>query len=129
MKPMDGHYFVLQVRFSLFFSSNRSICVLSDLINSSIYTYFIDNQRTVNHQSVIFGLRELNSTEASDSCSNIFINSPPISSKPFNFTANYNLRVYTSGCYYMDENNSWQSDGLLVGSATNHHQTQCYSIH
>lgn len=89
----------------------------------------MDNQKTVGHQSVIFGLRELNSTETINACSNVSIDHPPITSKPFNFTANYQLRVYTSGCYYLDENNSWQSDGLIVGSATNHYQTQCYSIH
>jgi hypothetical protein len=31
-----------------------------------------------------------------------------------NFTSNYELRIYTSGCYYLDTNNNWQSDGLVV---------------
>jgi hypothetical protein len=79
--------------------------------NESIYTYFINNQLTVNHQSLIFGLRELNSTELNVSCSNQII---PISDTPFNFTSNYEVRVYTSGCYYLDENNQWKSDGLVV---------------
>lgn len=100
-----------------------------DLTNTSIYTYFIDNQKTTGHESVIFGLRELNAIEVVDTCSNSSFKNPPLINKPFNFTANYELRVYTSGCYYMDENNSWQADGLLVGSATNHYQTQCYLIH
>jgi hypothetical protein len=30
------------------------------------------------------------------------------------FTSNYQLRVYTSGCYYLDRNNQWKSDGMLV---------------
>jgi len=40
--------------------------------------------------------------------------SPPITNERFNFTSNYELRIYTSGCYYLDSNNNWQSDGLLV---------------
>jgi hypothetical protein len=110
-----------------------------------MYTYFIDNQRTAHHQSVIFGLRELNLTEFENYCinSSIYPN-PPISNQPFNFTSNYELRTYTSACYYLDANNNWQSDGLLVsftshlsyilsfiqvGPLTNHYQTHCFSTH
>ncbi len=85
-----------------------------DLTNDSIYTYFINNQLTVGHQSVIFGIRELNSSEINDFCFNESNNSPPISTEPFHFSSNYELRTYTSGCYYLDANNNWQSDGLVV---------------
>ncbi len=85
-----------------------------ELTNESIYTYFIDNQRTSGHQSVIFGLRELNSTEMLNICLNSSINNPPITNERVNFTSNYELRIYTSGCYYRDQNNNWQSDGLIV---------------
>jgi hypothetical protein len=86
-----------------------------DLTNDSIYTYFIDNQRTSGHQSVIFGIRELNAKEIDYFCSNYsLISGPPISNNPNNFSSNYELRTYTSGCYYLDSNNNWQSDGLLV---------------
>jgi hypothetical protein len=101
----------------------------ANLSNESIYTYFIDNQQTSNHQSLIFGLRELNSTENLHFCSNFSIINPPIPNEKFHFTSNYDLRIYTSGCYYLDENNNWQSDGLIVGPLTNHHQTQCFSTH
>jgi hypothetical protein len=89
----------------------------SNLTNESIYTYFADNQQTAGHQSVIFGLRELNSTEVIDYCSQSQITNPPITDKRFNFTSNYELRLYTSGCYYLDANNNWQSDGLIVSAA------------
>jgi hypothetical protein len=93
-----------------------------DLTNESINTYFIDNQRTVGHQSVIFGIRELNATEIDDFCSNYsLINDPPISNTPYNFSSNYELRTYTSGCYYLDSNNNWQSDGLLVSFRLDFH--------
>ena len=50
-----------------------------------------------------------------DFCSNLSLNSnPPITNERFNFTSNYQLRVYTSGCYYLDQNNQWKSDGLMV---------------
>jgi hypothetical protein len=91
-----------------------SLLCPSNLTNDGIYIYFIDNRRTSYHQSVNFGLRELNSTEIKNFCSNISINSPPITNKPFTFSYNYALRVYTSGCYYLDADNNWQSDGLWV---------------
>jgi len=97
--------------------------------HQSMYTYFLDNQQTFTHQSLIFGLRELNSTEIIEFCSNSSFNNPPITDQRFNFTSDYQLRIYTSGCYYLDSNNQWKSDGLRVGSLTNHNQTQCYSNH
>ena len=99
------------------------------MTDESIYLYFIDNQKTINHQSVIFGLRELNTTEMINVCSNSSLTSPPIINNQYNFTSDYELRIYTSGCYYLDANNQWQSDGLVVGSLTNHNVTQCYSTH
>jgi len=100
-----------------------------DLTNDSLYRYFIDNEKTSGHRSVVFGLRELNSIEVINYCSNISINHPPITDQRFNFTSNYELRIYTSGCYYLDQNNTWKSDGLIVGSLTNYEQTQCFSTH
>ncbi|CAF1309622.1 unnamed protein product [Rotaria magnacalcarata] len=100
-----------------------------DFTNESIYTYFIDNQKTMTHRSLIYGLRELNSTELTSFCLNSTQTSPPITNQRLNFTSDYEHRVYTSACYYLDANNNWQSDGLLVGPLTNHYQTQCLSTH
>lgn len=30
------------------------------------------------------------------------------------FSSDYSIRIYTSGCYYLDENNNWQSSGFKV---------------
>ncbi|UJR08126.1 hypothetical protein I4U23_012402 [Adineta vaga] len=99
-------------------------------MNESMFTYFIDNQQTIGRQSLIFGLRELNSTESLQFCSNNSSqNDLPITDHRFNFTSNYELRIYTSGCYYLDSNNNWKSDGLRVGSLTNHYETECFSTH
>ena len=81
------------------------------------YTHFINNQRMANHELVVFGIRELNSTEMDAFCSNYQIDeAPPIFDKRATFSSNYRLRIYTSGCYYLDKNNNWQSDGVLVSS-------------
>ncbi|CAF4283193.1 unnamed protein product, partial [Adineta steineri] len=101
-----------------------------NLTNDDIYRYFIDNQQTPTHQSLIFGIRELNSTEINHYCLNkSSINTLPITDKSINFTSNYELRIYTSGCYYLDENNNWKSDGLTVGPLTNLYETECLSTH
>ena len=98
-----------------------------NLSNESIFTYFIDNQKTTNHQSLVFGLRELTLNESMLFCSNS-TNLPKIN-QPYNFTSNYKLRIYASGCYYRDVNSQWKSDGLRVGSQTNPNRTQCFSTH
>ena len=100
-----------------------------NLNSESIYTYFLDNQQTLGHQSMIFGLRELDSTEMLNLCSNSSIFNLPVINERVNFTSNYQLRIYISGCYYLDTNNQWKSDGLRVGPQTNHDQTQCFSTH
>jgi hypothetical protein len=99
----------------------------SILTNENIYKYFLNNEQTLNHKSLIFGLRELNSEEYCSNNSSII--NLPILDQNINFTSNYELRIYTSGCYYLDSNNNYQSNGLLVGSLTNHYQTECFSNH
>lgn len=39
-----------------------------------------------------------------------------------NFTSNYELRTYTSGCYYLDQYHQWKSDGLVVRDTDNEEQ-------
>ena len=80
----------------------------SAILSPSNYTYFLDNQQTQNHHSIVFGLRELNST---------------------NISSNYELRIYSSCCVYLDEHNQWSAEGLRVGPLTNYEQTQCFSTH
>ncbi|CAF3366379.1 unnamed protein product [Rotaria sp. Silwood1] len=97
-----------------------------------IYSYFLDNTRTINHQYVIFGIRELNSTEFQSFCSNnASLSSPmsPVTDTAINFTSNYHIRAYTSACYYLDKNSYWQTKDIVVGSQTSYGQTQCYTSH
>ena len=96
-------------------SDGWTIFTPSNLLSDGTYKYFIDNQRTRGHRFVLFGIRELNPTDIlqfrtkSSSSTNL-----PILNGKLNFTSDYELRLYTSGCYYFDENNNWQSDDILV---------------
>ena len=111
-------------------SSVSDIDGWSLLCSSSLYTHFLDNQRTTGHQSIIFGVRQLNGTEVDQWCGNPATHAdPPRSDQPFRFTDNYELRLYTSGCFYLDADHRWRSDGLLVGPLTNLSHTQCLSTH
>ncbi|CAF1401522.1 unnamed protein product [Adineta steineri] len=139
MKPLDiTQSYLLIYRFDSSPQLNSSINQIdgwsllcpSNLTNDTFYKYFLNNEQTFSHQSIIFGLRELNLTEYETFCINqSFNNNLPISNQPFNFTSDYELRTYTACCYYLDENSIWRTDGILVGSETNHYQTQCFSNH
>jgi hypothetical protein len=117
-KQIDGWtVFCPSSRLTIDVSCCRSYAYFSllDQTNESIYTYFLDNQQTLGHQSVIFGLRELSTTDSNAVCSNnTTILMPPITNDRFVFTFDYELRLYTSGCYYLDEQHRWQSDGMIV---------------
>ena len=96
-------------------SSNHDIDGWSLFCSFSVHTHFLDNQQTTGHRSIIFGVRQLNTTEVDHWCTNQSIHSePPRSDQPFRFTDNYELRLYTSGCFYLDTDHRWRSDGLLV---------------
>ncbi|CAM2704040.1 unnamed protein product [Rotaria socialis] len=95
----------------------KLMCPKDRKSNTSKYTYFIDNTRISHHQWAIVGIREMkqcNKDNLSDS---------------IQFSSDYSIRIYTSGCYYLDSNNNWQSDGLKVGPKTSETFTQCYSTH
>lgn len=119
-----------QLNSSLNFIDGWTLFCPSQLTNDNLYLYFLDNHQTVNHQSLIFGLRELNDTEMIEYCSNNSSSNPlPIVDEMSNFTSDYELRLYTSGCYYLDSKKNYQSDGLTVGSLTNHNETECLTNH
>ena len=111
-------------------SSMSDIDGWSLFCSSSLYTHFLDNEKTICHRSIIYGIRQLNGTEVDRWCSNPSTQTdPPRSDQPFRFTENYELRLYTSGCYYLDADHRWRSDQLQVGSLTNLTHTQCLSTH
>ena len=90
------------------------------------FSLFLDNQQTIDHQTLIFGLRELTLSESNEFCSNETLLIPI---NPVHFTSDYQMRIYTSGCYSLDKENQWKSEGLIVGSKTNLYETECFSTH
>jgi polycystin 1L2 len=78
------------------------------------------------------GLRELGETELVEYCQNETsesLKSPPLTDK-LNFTRDFGIRVFTSGCYYLDTSTgNWTSDGTHVLSDTNYTHTHCSSSH
>ncbi len=50
--------------------------------------------------------------------------------KRVNFTSDFLIRTYTSGCYYYDiETGKWSSNGMEIYEDTNLEQTHCSSNH
>lgn len=82
--------------------------------NADHLMYFIDNEQNRGFETIFFGIRELNETEIDFYCSNRTNSTLPMTDEPMNFTSNYLLRSFLSGCYYLDENAQWRSDGLRV---------------
>lgn len=107
---MVGPYYAFLVSFDYFL--NKVDGAILDTSDDHIHRFYINNNLTASHQYVILGLREL---KPSEPCSNNLM-LPPISDQPFQFSSDYEMRVYTSACYYLDSNNNWQSNGLLVSS-------------
>ena len=135
--PLSGNLSYLMIyRFDLSPVLNSSLSQIdgwslfcSSTTNESVYTHFFSTNQTVAHRLLIFGLRELNSTEIIQFCSTSIV-TPPLTDQRFHSTDNYELRLYTSSCFYFDEKSEeWKSDGLTVGPKSNHLQTQCFSTH
>ncbi|CAF1248670.1 unnamed protein product [Adineta ricciae] len=98
----------------------------SDFTSDQTYLHFIDNRQTSNHHSIVYGIRELVFEEMNEYCSNKTV--APIVDQPRKFSSDYEIRLYQSSCFYLDSNNNWQSNRLVVGRLTNLYQTQCFSI-
>ena len=81
-----------------------------------------------------YGIRELNESEKNSFCLNnsttSSLTSPPLVQNKVNFTSDFLLRTYTSGCYYYNSNTGkWNADGMTIFEDTNMQQTHCSSYH
>ena len=80
-----------------------------------------------------FSLRELNSNELNSFCINNNKNTSssfPLINTQVNFTCDFLIRSYSSGCYYYDvATGKWSSDGLEILYDTNLQHTHCLSNH
>ena len=73
------------------------------------YRYYIDNNKTAGFQSLYLGIRELKEKEE---CNDDVL--PVITDAPYAFSSNFSMRLYSSGCYYLDRQGFWKSDGMKV---------------
>ena len=102
--PISIH-FEIKANFSYRFVykfDKQSIFTNSIQVNQSYFTFIIDNQRTIGHRTLIFGLEQENQE--------------------------YEYRVYSSGCYYLNKENEWKGDRLRVGPKTNLSQTHVIQL-
>jgi hypothetical protein len=79
-----------------------------------------------------YSIRELNSNETDFYCiaPNTKQNSFPLIQTQVNFTSDFLVRAYTSGCYYYDVNaGKWQSDGMEIYEDSDLTKTHCSSNH
>ena len=80
-----------------------------------------------------FSIRELSSNEIFAYCINGTTpntNSLVSIKTPINFTSDFMLRSYSSGCYYYDSSTGkWSSSGMEIYEDTNLNQTHCRSYH
>jgi hypothetical protein len=82
---------------------DRLCFVLIDLIDEiSYYQYYIDNIKTTGHQALFIGIQELNENEK---CSKDSL--PQIIDQLYRFSSNYFVRIYISGCYYLNQQGYW----------------------
>ena len=116
-KAINGLSSVLKVIINLVFSllDNENTLSNLDLTQEGLFAHSIDSEIVSDHQSITFGLRELDSMEIVDLCSTSIVHeSPPILYRSFLFSSDFYLRTYLSSCYFLHSSNQWNSQGLRV---------------
>lgn len=78
-----------------------------------IFTYFLNNNQTSGYRPIIFGIRELSIIEMKSFCGTKKLDSLT-RDDIVEFSSDYEIRAYLSACFYLDEENKWKSNGLLV---------------
>jgi polycystin 1L2 len=80
-----------------------------------------------------YSIRELSSSEMILYCSknnSLSVKTLPLGQRKINFTSDFMIRAYSSGCYYYDVNTGkWSSNGMDIYEDTNLIQTHCSSNH
>ena len=97
--------------------------------SSDASNFYLDNEQTFGHRSIFIGVGELNQTEVEAFCS------PNRSNQTFqrdddrrNFTSNYFLRLFQSGCFYFDAQHQLKSAGLRVSQDQTNDRTDFLSF-
>ena len=97
--------------------------------------YLFQNMKEINgfKGTIGVGLRELSSEDNYKLCKNVTnVNETikSLSNQLLNFSSDFGVRIFTSGCYFYDLNkNIWSSDGVEVLKDTNNSLAQCQTNH
>ena len=102
--------------------------------NDSFYLIFANMSRVNGYRGYVgFSISEIDSTQLD--CQNKSRNTVAklmslVLKQNGTFSDDFSLRIYLSGCYYIDETtNNWISDGMEILSDTNVTHTHCLSSH
>ena len=100
--------------------------------NKSFYRFFYNMSQVNGFKGFVgFSIQEMSLIEIDLYCtSNSSNKSLPIIQNKVNFTRDFRIRSYSSGCFYYDLNTGkWNSDGMEIYKDTNLRQTHCFSNH
>jgi polycystin 1L2 len=78
-----------------------------------------------------FSIREMSLNEKDSYCTpNSSLKTLPLIQNKVNFSSDFRIRSYSSGCFYYDLNTGkWNSDGMEIYKDTNLRQTHCLTNH
>jgi hypothetical protein len=154
IKPLDlsiGYLVVLKFGYTPVLNSEKAdydffkvLCPYSSdyvtLFNESFYLFFLNSSQVNGYKGFVgYGIRELTPSEINTYCipsvnntNKLNLKSAPLlaTTNKINFTNDFYLLSYTSGCYYYDSaSGKWTSYGMEVVFDTNIHETHCLSTH
>ena len=104
--------------------------------SESYYLLFANTSRVNGRTGYVgFRIREVNLTRlncANKSANLAYLEEPvePVSTNVSGFTQNFYIRIFLSGCYFLNtETNTWQADGLEILGDSNITHTHCLASH
>lgn len=81
-------------------------------LERELYGFSVNSTKIIGHQLAVLGVREMDTKLYCSHENYVFPWTPD--QGELQFTDDYSLRAYLSGCYYLDKNNQWSSEGLTV---------------
>jgi len=125
--PVINSSTVYYDHFKILCSNSADFVVLPD---DFYYMFFLNSSTVRGYKGFVgYSIRELTTNETDTYCvKGQMPTSPP--TEATNFTVDYQVRVFTSGCYYYDlASGKWISHGLEVYADTTISKTHCGSQH
>ena len=115
------------------YSDIMNIFCPKDLINDTYHLTFLNMSQINKYKGYMgYSLIELDATKIDclNKSNNSLAKLSELKQNQSNFTSNLWLRIYSSGCYYMDTlTNKWSSFGMEILSDSNDTHVHCQSNH